>query len=115
MKQASALVLGTNLFSMGTTAAILSFDLGLGLDLKHAQSIGGSMTLLLILFGIAAHLQARRGRLARGFVAAIGVPGPVYAGLSGPLLQVFGYHFATLGIHAFILYNLRRLEKSETP
>jgi len=113
MKPAFALILKTNLIAAGATIGIRSFAFDFGLAPDHVQSIGGSMTLLMLFFGIATYLQARQGLLARGFIIGIAVPGPIYALLPGPYAQVVSYHIVSLGIHTFILLKLRRQEKEK--
>jgi hypothetical protein len=88
------------------TGAILLFDLSL--RLPRAEEIGGTMTLLLILAGIALHLQSRRGRTHPGLLAAICGFGPVYAMLAGPVFHVAGYHLVAGGFHGLVWWNLRK-------
>ena len=115
MKQAIQLVITVNLVAAAISLIMIFAGFNANLDPEHVTQLGGSMTMLLLLFAIAAHLKARLGQLAPSLVALIAVPGPVYAWMAGPWNHILGYHAFTFGIHAFILYNLSRLKHGDNP
>ncbi|MDJ0841469.1 MAG: hypothetical protein QNK37_33485 [Acidobacteriota bacterium] len=111
MKQAVPLVIAVNLVAVAITLTIIFGGFNTAMDPEHVSGVGGTMTLLLILFGVAGHMKARAGQLAPAVVALAAVPGPVYAWMTGPWNHILGYHVFALGIHAFILFNLHRAEQ----
>ena len=110
MRETLPLIITVNLISIGATLLILLNGWSLEMTSEDVEQIGGSMSLLLLAFGLAAHLRARKGDSASAALALIGLPGPVYALMGGSSMHVAGYHVVTLGIGALVLYSLRKHE-----
>ena len=113
-KNVMILITATQVVSIALTIAILVFDWSYRLDEEQVQTIGGTMTLLLLAVGIATHLQAKKGQIIPAMIAALGLFGPIYACLGGTLRHVLGYHAVSLGICAFVAWNFKKLAEADT-
>jgi hypothetical protein len=104
------------IITVHTTAAVITIAIlvsGAGLDLSRedTEAIGGTITLVLVLMGIAAQLKAREGRFSAPLIALITLPGPVFAYLGGSLNHVIGYHVVAMAIHGLVVYSIERARK----
>jgi hypothetical protein len=110
LRNVLVLIVATQLVSAGLTAAVFVYGWSYQLDQEQVESIGGTMTLLLLGVGIFAHLQAKKGTIVPAMIAVLGLFGPTYACLGGPVRHVLGYHAVSLGVCAFVAWNYKKRE-----
>ena len=112
------LIAATQIVSIAMTIAIMVMGWSMDLSESQVQSIGGTLTTLLIVLGAISHFQARRDQFYGGLVAAIGVVPPVFAYVGGSLRQVITYHVVVAIFHGLIVWSLvlrGRAAAQETP
>lgn len=85
------------------------------LEADRTDTLGGSITMVLILLGLICHFQSKKGRVRLEMLAVMGLTAPLFALINGPPRQVIGYHVIVLGIYGFLLWNFWRGAKSQSP
>ena len=114
LKNIMILITATQVISIAMTVAIVICDWSYLLGEERVETIGGTMTLLLLVLGIATHVQAKKGTVFPAMIAALGLFGPIYSCLGGSLRHVLGYHAVSLGVCAFVAWNLNQRARSAT-
>ena len=113
------LIAATQIVSIAMTVAIMVLGWAMALSESQVQSVGGTLTTLLIVLGAIGHFQARRDQFYAGLVAAIGVVAPVFAYVGGALRQVITYHVVVAVFHGLIVWSLvlrsRQAAQETTP
>jgi len=92
LKNVLVLIVATQVVSAGLSVAILIFEWSYQLDQAQIESLGGTLTLILLAGGIAAHIQAKKGKTLPALIAVLGLFGPTSACLGGPLRHILTYH-----------------------
>lgn len=100
-------LLAIQLLSLALTGVFLVLPVSLFLGVNDLTSAGSTLTLVFLLTTITCHLRARKASFHLGLLALLGVFGPAYALLGGPLRYIGGYHLASLGAHFMIYIVLR--------
>ena len=110
MKKALPVVVIINLISLVATATIILGQLAVSMPEEDLQGIGGSISTVFLLFGLAAHLQARKGQVAIFALALINTAAPVYAYMGGPWNHLAGFHGIAVGFAGLVLFSLHKFE-----
>lgn len=103
--------LALNLTTGLLTLALLQSGFSLGVDAENAYNMGTTLTTLMLVFGIAGHINGRRGELPLIPIILLALPGPIYALIGGPLNHIIGFHVVCLGFTGLALRGYHVAQK----
>ena len=113
MQAVRKLILTAQVLSIAATVLITTLGVGPQLLPARVESLGGTLSTLLIMLGIICHIGVKRGTPHAGLLVLLCCFGPVYAYIGGIPRYVFGFHAVALGFHVLVLKVMADKARSE--
>lgn len=110
-------VVGSQVLALGASLWMRWRDWNLGLSAEDVNTLGQTLTMVLLAIGIFAFMGARKGVLGVGPLFLLGMAAPVYALLGGITRIIITYHAVSLGMQLLVIrrFWLTRMKQAEIP